>query len=203
MKHSPASPWFSNHDDLHATLGMAWSLMVRGVADRRSAFHTPSVATVGPAGDPEIRTIVLRGASASDWTLRFHTDNRSAKFAALAASARIGLHVYDPHLKVQVRFCGLAHVRGEGDVADAAWAKSLPMSRACYAQKPAPGAELPAPDLPAVLAGQDLDFARQNFAAVVVHVTEIDWLYLLASGHRRARFSRDAAGTVTSHWLAP
>ena len=203
MKPPTPPPWFSNHDDLQATLEMAWSLMVRGVADRRSLFHTPSIATVSPAGHPEVRTVVLRGASSTDWSFRFNTDTRSAKFAALAASPKIALHVYDPHLKVQLRLSGAAQVHIAGDQAEAAWAKSLPMSRACYAQKPAPGAELPAPDLPPVRAGEDLEFARENFAAVVMGVTHIDWLYLLASGHRRARFSRDAAGCVESHWLAP
>ena len=203
MKHTTPPPWFSNYDDLQATLEMAWSLMVRGVADRRSLFHAPSIASVSPTGDPEIRTVVLRGASGQDWSLRFNTDIRSAKFAALSASPKMALHVYDPHLKVQLRLSGAAQLHVAGEQAEAAWSKSLPMSRACYAQKPAPGDALPTPDLPLVHAGQDLDFARQNFAAVVMQVAHIDWLYLLASGHRRARFTRDDAGLVCSQWLAP
>ena len=39
-----ALPGFYN--DLDASLAHAWAMIGRGVADRRSAFHTPVVATV-------------------------------------------------------------------------------------------------------------------------------------------------------------
>ena len=137
------------------------------------------------------------------WTLRFHTDRRPLKFASLATRPRVALHAYDPAAKVQVRLRGTATLHTNDAIADAAWATSRPISRVCYAQGPAPGSLLETPRLPLIQTGTDEDVGRQNFAAVVITVDGLEWLYLLVHGHRRALFTRGADGTVTKQWLAP
>ena len=68
------------YDDLHAAFNRAWRLLELGTKDRRSVFHTPSIATIAEDCTPEVRTVVLSAASQKDATLRFHTDRRSGKF---------------------------------------------------------------------------------------------------------------------------
>ncbi|NBR79124.1 MAG: pyridoxamine 5'-phosphate oxidase, partial [Alphaproteobacteria bacterium] len=60
-------------------------MLERGAADRRSAFHTPTVATIGLDGRPRLRTIVLRACDTANRSLRFHTDARSDKINELRA----------------------------------------------------------------------------------------------------------------------
>ncbi len=192
----------SYYDDLDGSLDHAWSLIGRGAHDRRSPFHTPTLATVGAGGAPEARTVVLRGASRETATLRFHTDLRSHKPAQLVHDPRCSVHVYDQAAKIQLRLRGRAALHGEGDVADLAWSGSQPRSRICYAQASGPGVTLASPADLAAQPALDGPDARANFAVILVTVEEIEWLYLSHLGHRRALWSRDGA-TWDGTWLAP
>lgn len=194
-----ATPAFA--DDLAEMLAHAWACLARGVADRRSAFHTLTVATIGGDGRPRLRSVVLRAAEPSAARLRFHTDARSDKVAELAADPRIALHGYDAGAKLQIRIEGRASIHGEDALADAAWAASRPMSRECYGTQPAPGSAIPGPG--AFSLPQDeaaCDAGRVNFRAVVVAAETLETLYLAHSGHRRARFD---LRTGEGEWLAP
>lgn len=192
-----------DRDDLHATLAEAWRLIADGVTDRRSPFHTPTVATVGLDGRPRSRTVVLRAAERDSRSLRFHCDARSDKFAELGREPRVTLHVYDASAKIQVRAEGQATLHTNDSLADAAWEASRPASRIVYATEPAPGTPidegaaftLPVDDA-AVAAG------RANFAAVAVRIETLEILHLASAGHRRSRFTV-AADRVEGRWLAP
>ena len=197
--HPPGPPAF--YDDLEGSLAEAWRLIGRGVADRRSPFHTPAVATTRPDGSPALRTVVLRGAVPAGWTLRFHTDVRSAKFAELRADPRVALHFYDPGRKVQIRIDGRAQLLTGGPASEI-WAAMKPHSRACYRAESGPGKALDAPP-PAPHGGAESDeWGRENFAVVSVAAARLEWLYLAARGHRRARFERDER-RLSATWLAP
>ena len=54
-------PFPDHHNDLAATLKFAWQMVGRGVQDRRSAFHTPVLATQSAVG-PQARVLVLQAA---------------------------------------------------------------------------------------------------------------------------------------------
>ena len=82
-KAKTGAPLLPCYDDLSASCAYGWSMLERGVKDRKSAFHTPSIATITATGSPTIRTVVLRGCATEDKTLRFHTDTRSGKIAEL------------------------------------------------------------------------------------------------------------------------
>ncbi|MCG6122414.1 MAG: pyridoxamine 5'-phosphate oxidase family protein [Microvirga sp.] len=190
-------------DDLGETLAHAWACLVRGVNDRRSPFHTPSVATIGLDGRPRMRTVVLRGADPTARTLRFHTDLRGRKVAEIARDPRVALHGYDARAKLQIRAEGHAVIHADDAVADDAWAGSRSMSRACYAVAPAPGAPietggaftLPSDD-------HEIDAGRDNFSAALIHVERIETLYLDHAGHRRAVFDV-AAADGSGRWITP
>lgn len=195
------------YDDLAAALAEAWAQLRRGAADRRAAFHTPCLATVRADGTPSARTVVLRAVEQETATLRFHTDRRSAKVEEIAGRPEVALHFYDPGRKIQLRVEGLARLHRDDPVAAAAWQATRPFSRACYRVPATPGEEIAAP-LPADLGPAQLGHAEQgeagaeHFAAVVVTLRSIEWLYLAARGHRRARFLR--AGEIWEKtWLVP
>jgi hypothetical protein len=44
---------------------------------------------------------------------------------------------------------------------------------------------------------------RERFCAVDIEVESLEWLYLAAHGHRRARFRRRGDGSVEAGWLVP
>ncbi len=194
----------SYYDDLAGTLAEAWRLLARGVADRRSPFHHPTLATIGLDGQPQARTVVLRACDGAGRRLRFHTDARSEKVGELTADVRASLHFYDSGAKIQLRLSGVATLHRDDPAAEAAWVGSRPMSRQCYGVAPGPGTEIGAGgdfNLPEIT-DEATAPGRANFTAVVIEATRLEWLYLAAAGHRRARFDW-TGGELRAAWLAP
>ncbi len=184
-------------DDLDATREAAFALLARGVADRRSPLHTPTLASIGTDGAPRLRTLVLRGFDAALRTLRLHTDRRAEKATEITADPRVALHGYDPGQRVQLRLRGLASLHIDDEVAAAGWAASRNFSRMCYAIQPGPGQPIMAPPP----APTDAAAGQENFAVIRIVFDEMEWLWLAAEGHRRARFTW---GTQPSAcWLVP
>ncbi|MGL5448699.1 MAG: pyridoxamine 5'-phosphate oxidase family protein [Rhabdaerophilum sp.] len=200
---SPLPDWY---DDLSGSLNAAWGALTRGALDRRSGFHLPAVGTIDLDGAPRQRIMVLRAVDPEARTLRLHTDIRSQKALEIAREPRVSLLAYDAAAKVQLRVQGLGVVHHDDAQADAAWRASQRMSRACYGIMPASGATIGAGDaysLPDTADDAALETGRAHFAALVVRVHSLEWLYLAYEGHRRARFEWDERGTVTARWLAP
>jgi pyridoxamine 5'-phosphate oxidase len=194
-------------DHLPDILDHAWSLLVRGGADRKSPVHTPVVCSVDEEGLPHARVMVLRKANRADGTLRFHTDARSPKVAQLDGRAVVVL-AYHAAEQVQLRISGSAKVLTEGEAVDGIWNQSTLFARRCYLAENAPGTPLPGPSsgLPAWIEGQQptaeqIGPARANFATLWISVTSIDWLHLANSGHRRALFR--AQDGWAGAWVAP
>jgi hypothetical protein len=194
----------SFYNDLDGTLAESWRLIARGMADRRSPFHHPTLATLGADGRPRLRTLILRGCDVQERSLRLHTDTRSEKVSEIGLDPRVGLHFYDPAAKIQLRIEGSATLNTDNAVADAAWAGSRLFSRQCYGIAPGPGTAIAAADDFALPETSDAGTApgRANFCAIKVQIESLEWLYLAAAGHRRALFrwpdERQQAG-----WLAP
>jgi pyridoxamine 5'-phosphate oxidase len=191
------------YDDLSGCLDEAWRRLAEGVAHRRGAFHTPTLATAGLDGTPRLRTVVLRGADPEARVLRFHTDRRSDKAAEIAREPRVALHAYDPGAKLQVRLDGRAVLHAEDAVTDAAWEAALPMSRVVYGVAPGPGTPIPEGDAYALPEDEEAAHGeRANFRVALVTVERLDFLYLAYEGHRRARFTWEG-GALRATWLVP
>ena len=189
-------------DDILAVLRDVWERVEGGVRDRRSAFHTQTLATLSLDGRPRARTVVLRAVDRDARQLRFHCDARSDKFAEIAAAPRLAVHVYDAEAKIQVRAEGVGTLHRTDAFTDAAWNESRPGSLVAYGTEPAPGSAIEeggaysVPGEGAAAAGQG------NFAAVSVSVETIEYVFLAHSGHRRARFAFEA-GRLEATWLVP
>ncbi|MBB5691174.1 pyridoxamine 5'-phosphate oxidase [Roseomonas alkaliterrae] len=186
-------------DRLEDALAGAFALLARGVADRRSPLHTPTLATRGTDGAPNARTVVLRAFDPGTRRLRLHTDRRSAKATELAAEPRVMLHAYDAAAQVQLRIAGTVSLHHDDALAESAWSGSRASSRMCYAAVEPPGAAVAAPPP----APRDAEAGRGNFMAVVIAMDSLDWLLLAHEGHRRARFAWDEAGRLSATWIAP
>ena len=199
-----SEPTPSFYNDLTETLAESWRLIARGVADRRSAFHHPTVATLGLDGKPKLRTVIVRACDTPRRILRFHTDIRSEKVIEIGRDPSASLHFYEPSSKIQLRLTGVATVNVDNAVADAAWAESRDFSRAAYGIAPGPGTviavgadfTLPEASYEATAPG------RVNFCAVTVDIQSLEWLYLASAGHRRALFHWER-GEAKGQWLAP
>lgn len=184
-------------------LADAWRLIEIGVSERKSAYHLPSVATVLPDGTPSLRTVVLRGAEPAHRTVRFHTDRRTEKYGELALNPRIAMHFYDPSISTQIRLKGRASLHVGDQIARGGWDASAPMSRLCYATETAPGSRVAAPPAAPRIGDVEPDAGYADFCAVVMMVESLEWLFLAAAGHQRARFEWDAEGGLDASWIAP
>lgn len=189
-------------DDLQEALAEALRLLARGAADRRHAFHTPTLATIGLDGAPQARTLVLRGFEPAARSLRLHSDTRAGKWAELRREPRCALHLYDAGAAVQIRLAGRATLHeGEDPAAEAAWRGSRDFSRMCYAVLPAPATPVPAPPP----APRDAEAGRAAFGVLSFTFHALEWLWLAAEGHRRARFlwAADNGDRREATWLVP
>jgi hypothetical protein len=168
--------------------------LVRGVKDRKSAFHVIGLATTGRDGAPQSRSVVLRGFRPEAGELVFHTDRRAEKFAELTADPRAAVLAYDATARLQIRLRGRVSMQpGRADV----WDRLQPMSRLAYLVGTPPGAPVSdAPDL-------DNEAGRENFVYCITHLTEVDVLNLAAGGHRRAVAALGPAGVGDAVWVGP
>jgi hypothetical protein len=177
----------------------AWELLGEGAARTASPFHTPALATLDSSG-PQIRTVVLRQADCDDAALVVHTDRRSPKYRQLEAAAQVAVLFYDTPRKLQLRVNGMASLHVDDALADARWRASRHSSRQCYRLAHPPGERLQRQPIGAapLIKGS----GRDNFAVIRIAVTDLDWLYLQATGHRRAHFEY-IDGAWHGAWLAP
>lgn len=186
-----------------------WADWGRGVADRRSAFRTPAVATVDEAGRPHLRTVVLRGADLTTRTLTFHTDLRSPKVASLRQRPQVAWLFYDSSRKVQLRVQAEATLWADGPHAEAGWARCSDFGKRTYAVRPGPGTPsttatsgLPTSLERGALTPAEREAARQHFVVVRTQASVIDWLWLHHAGHRRYQLRWTATGW-SGQWVVP
>jgi pyridoxamine 5'-phosphate oxidase len=206
--HIAAMKPFAIADDLGAILDDVWTRLVRGVADRRSAFHTPVVATAS-ADAVRQRVMVLRGADRASATLRFHTDARSPKVAAIGAGLRASVLGYDPGLRIQISLGGTLS-RADDETVEAAWAKTALSSRRGYLVTPGPGTPveqpqsgLPEPLLLRAPTAAESEPGRERFTVLLFTIEQIDWLELTREGNRRACFTLPRSGEPAGTWVIP
>ena len=192
----------AHYNDLDEILPAAWSLLQRGVRDRRADFHLLQVATVTSEGLPSIRSVVLRGFDEQTRTMRFHTDSRAEKSNEIFERSQIVAHLYSREEKIQLRMLCRASLHHRNAVSSAGWRSMREMSRDCYRQTLAPGTRVDTPQDITVDANMDADEAYDNFAVVTATIQHLEWLYLAAAGHRRAVFDW-RNGSETRTWLAP
>ena len=179
--------------------------LIRAAKDRKSPMHVPAVVT----SDVDARGMVLREFDGAAWSLRFHTDTRAPKVAAIETDPRMAVLFYDKGAKIQIRVRGMGEVLRDEPVTQAAWDNGTNFARRCYmGDGPGAPSDAPTSGLPAEMEGveptdEQLVPARDNFAVLRVTLTDCDWLYLAHTGHVRAQFSRGDEGVWKGRWVSP
>jgi pyridoxamine 5'-phosphate oxidase len=204
---APDLPIAAPADSLPATpaevVDAVWTAIERGAAERWTPWGLPTLATTGPAGEPQARILALRGVERATRTLWFHTDRRSAKVSALKRDARASVLFWSADDAVEVRLDGTVSLHLSGRLADAAWDDASPLSRSAAAIALAPGTPLGAPTAFEALVQEGVPaMARSHFAAVAFVADRLDWLWIGSGDLRRARFQwigRDWNGG----WVVP
>ncbi len=194
---------------LEEVLAETWASLRRGVEDRRSPLHTPTLATQSNDG-PAARTVVLRAVDESARTVTCHTDGRSGKVAQLSADPRVAWLFYDREHKRQLRLTGVGVVRRDGARVEECWRGSRPFSRRAYCTVSAPGTMIAragsglVPGLEERVPGSEESdrLGKPHFAIIDAVIDHVDWLWLAARGHRRARFDWNGKGWDAS-WVVP
>jgi pyridoxamine 5'-phosphate oxidase len=197
--------------DLDQAEGTIWQMLARATRDRRSAWHTAVLATIGGDGAPQARVLVLRAADRGARLLRLHTDARSAKVGEIAREPRVGVLFYDPVVRLQLRASGVGRIEQEGPAADSAWAATRLLGRRCYTAPEAPGRPAPGAvsGLPEDLetrepTPEESEAGRPNFAVLLVELQKLEFLQLAFAGHRRGVFTHDAEKDAwEGRWLVP
>ena len=200
MTKRPPIPVLPCYDDLIDSEAYAWKMIVDGVKDRRADFHTPTVATIDLNGAPNLRTIVLRACDADARQLRFHTDTRSTKIREIETNPRGAIHLYDRDKKIQIRL-QVKLTLANTETTTQAWDRTQAMSRECYQVTLPPGQHIQVPDEAQFDPSATQD-GWDHFQPVIATVETLEWLYLVAKGHRRARFDY-SSDSATHTWLVP
>ena len=168
--------------------------LTRGVKDRKHNFHTPVFCNIGNDGKIESRVVVLRKFEPLKMVLNFHTDFRSPKTSDLKINNNSLFIFYDHKLKIQMRIRTLSTLNNQNEIAKEMWNKTRLLSRKCYltSKEPSSFTSFPEDGIPEHLVGKEPDLEEsekgfKNFTVVENKISEIDWLYLKISGHRRLK----------------
>lgn len=172
----------------------AWSILSRGVADRKAPARHPVLATTSSTHGAQARVVVLRKAVQAPPMLEIHTDTLSGKVSDLKEDPRASLLVWAPKASIQLRLRVAVSVE-EGSSASEQWHRVPDGSRQAYGGTPPPGHPIASPE----------DFSPnptvERFAVLRCDLVELDMLHLASEGHRRALYR--AADNFKGQWIAP
>ena len=125
----------------------------------------------------------------------------------LKKNSSAALIFYDKGEKIQLRVKVNCVVNHDNEITEQSWSKTAHVSRKCYLVNNGPGTEIDEPgsglDDEIEKSGFNMEQSEEgykNFTVIQCNIESIEWLYLAAKGHRRARFD------ITSNkqsWLIP
>ena len=183
-----------------------WSMLSNAVKDRSSPFRIP-VFSCGDNTNIESRIVVLRKSDEDNNLVQFHSDIRSDKINILKKNPKASFLFYDKELKIQVRLKVEAIINHNNDVTKQSWEKTQHISRKCYLVNNGPGTVSDEPTSGLKPELDNFDYTKEqseegykNFTVIQCKIKSIEWLYLAAKGHRRARFDLE---NNKDNWLVP
>ena len=183
-----------------------WSMLDDAVTNRSSQFRIP-VFICGDQKDFDGRIVVLRKSDQSNNLVQFHSDIRSDKIPKLKNNKSASMLFYDKEEKIQVRLKVECKINHTNEITKESWSKTGHISRKCYLVENGPGTESPSPTSGLKPELNNFEFTMEqseegykNFTVIQCKIKTIEWLYLAAKGHRRARFEVD---NNKEYWLVP
>jgi pyridoxamine 5'-phosphate oxidase len=194
------------YEDFIEIKNKIWSMLDNAIKDRSSPFRIP-VFICGNQDDFDGRIVVLRKSNQSNNLVQYHSDIRSNKIAKLKNNKNASMLFYDKEEKIQVRLKVECTINHDNDITKESWLKTGHMSRKCYLVDNGPGTESSSPTSGLKPELDNFEFTMEqseegykNFTVIQCKIKSIEWLYLAAKGHRRARFDLE---NNKEHWLVP
>ena len=194
------------YEDLEEIQNKYWSMLDDAVTNRSSPFRIP-VFICANQNEVDGRIVVLRRSYRASNILQFHTDLRSPKVDILKKNQNASLLFYDKEEKIQLRVKVKCEINNQNSITEESWKKTQHISRRCYLTDNAPGTISNNPTSGMISKLEDFDYSMEqsemgykNFTVIKCKIKSIEWLYLAAKGHRRARFDIDSNKKT---WLVP
>ena len=183
-----------------------WSLFYDAVSYRSSPFRLP-VFICGDHSGFDGRIVVLRKSDQSNNLVQYHSDIRSDKIVKLKINRNASMLFYDKEEKIQVRLKVECTINHNNKITKESWLKTGHMSRKCYLLDNGPGTKSPTPTSGLKPELDNFEFTNEqseegykNFTVIQCKIKSIEWLYLAAKGHRRAKFELN---NNKEYWLIP
>ena len=193
------------YEDFKEIKKKIWSMLDDAVTNRSSQFRIP-VFICGDQSDIDGRIVVLRKSDQSKNLLQFHSDIRSDKIPKLKNNKNASMLFYDKEEKIQVRLKVESTINHDNEITKESWSKTGHISRKCYLVDNGPGTESSTPTSGLKPELDNFEFTMEqseegykNFTVIQCKIKSMEWLYLAAKGHRRARFEVDNK----EYWLVP
>ena len=176
------------------------------VTNRGSQFRIP-VFICAHQDEVDGRIVVLRKSDRENSLLQFHTDLRSPKVQIIKKNNKASLLFYDKEEKIQLRVKVECEINNQNSITEESWKKTQHISRRCYLTDSPPGTSSENPTSGMISKLEDFDYTMEqseegykNFTVIKCKIKSIEWLYLAAKGHRRAKFDLENA---KDEWLVP
>jgi pyridoxamine 5'-phosphate oxidase len=183
-----------------------WSMLNDAVTNRSSQFRIP-VFMCTHQEEIDGRIVVLRKSDRENNLLQFHTDLRSMKVEIIKKNNKASLLFYDKEEKIQLRVKVDCEINNQNSTTEESWKKTQHISRRCYLTDSPPGTISDDPTSGMISKLEDFDYSMdqseegyKNFTVIRCKIKSIEWLYLAAKGHRRAKFDLE---NNKDTWLVP
>ncbi len=194
------------YENLEEIQNKYWSMLDDAVSNRASPFRIP-VFICAHQNEVDGRIVVLRKSDRKNNLLQFHTDFRSPKVNILKNNNNASLVFYDKEEKIQLRVKVKCEVNNQNSITENSWKNTQHISRRCYLTDSPPGTISDNPTSGMISKLEDFDYSMEqsengykNFTVIKCKIKTIEWLYLAAKGHRRARFDIENKQNI---WLIP
>ena len=194
------------YENLEEIQNKYWSMLNDAVTNRASPFRIP-VFICAHQDEVDGRIVVLRKSDRGNSLLQFHTDFRSPKVDILKKNNKASLLFYDKEEKIQLRVKVECEVNNQNTITEESWKKTQHISRRCYLTDNPPGTNSNNPTSGMISKLEDFDYTMEqseegykNFTVIKCNIKSIEWLYLAAKGHRRAKFDLE---NNKNTWLVP
>ena len=194
------------YEDFKEIHNKYWSMLDEAVANRNSPFRIP-VFICSDQNEIDGRIVVLRKSDRGNNLLQFHTDLRSSKINILNKNKNASLVFYDKEEKIQLRVKVECIINNKNSITEESWKKTQHISRRCYLTDDPPGTISNNPTSGMISKLEDFDYTMEqseegykNFTVIQCKIKSVEWLYLAAKGHRRAKFDFE---NKKESWLVP
>ena len=195
--------YYENFDEIKRKI---WLMLDDAITNRSSQFRIPTFIC-GDQSDFDGRIVVLRKSDQKNNMVQFHSDIRSDKIEKLKKNLKASMLFYDKEEKIQVRLRVECKINHNNEVTKESWSKTQHISRKCYLVDNGPGTKSDTPTSGLKPALDNFEFTIEqseegykNFTVIQCKLKSIEWLYLAAKGHRRAKFDLE---TNIDSWLIP